>query len=92
MRTQLRLVQIRNEIEVLENPVLRKTYEELHVCPKNTAKNLSSNEPPNTFVVMKKDKISKQIDYINMAKTHVDADAPNNFVMSLKVCSLIFIN
>lgn len=83
MRIQLRLVQIRNEIEILESPILRETYENVHFPTKNIAKDSSKN--PRVFVVTKEDTIAKQIEYLESAKSVVAADGTVNLLPSLKV-------
>lgn len=85
MRIQLRLVQIRNEIEILENPMFRRTYEEIYFTPKNSMKGPLKSLNPSNFIVTKKDTISGQIEYLDAAKAIIGTDQMVNLLPSLKV-------
>lgn len=88
MHMQLRMMEIRNKIEMLENPVMRKTYEDVHF---NTNNNVKSNDHKlNVFVVTKDDTIAKTVEYLNAAKIAIGADEIVKLMPSLKVCMEYF--
>lgn len=86
MRTKLRLIEIRNEIEMLQNPLLRKAYEEVHF--ESVDNNNAANQKPSIFIVTKKDSIAKQIEYLEAAKGLIPNNEMVNMLPSLKVKSI----
>lgn len=87
MRMHLRLVEIRNEIEMLENPVLRKIYEDINFNAKviKNTKNASVDQKPSVYIVTKKATLQKQMEYLEVAKTLIGSDEVVNMLPSLKV-------
>lgn len=88
----LRLFEIRKEIEILENPVFRKIYEDVHFNKKlvNNNKNLSVEQKPSIYIVTKKDSLPKQMEYLEAAKALIGNDDPVNMLPSLKVCDHLY--
>lgn len=90
MRMQLRMIEIRNQIEMLENPVIRKTYESINFKVKQVNNNdRICDETPNVYIVTKEDTITKQMEYFDAAKKMIGADVVVKFVPTLMVCCLI---
>lgn len=87
LSTKLRMVQIRNEIEMLQNPMLRKAYETIHfkadTAGAENGKKISSK--PSVFVITKKCSINEQIEFMEEAKKHVSSHEPVNLLPSLQV-------
>lgn len=95
MRMQLRMLQIRNEIEMLEDPGIRKTYEDVHFKAKliNSAAD-KSDQKPNAHIVTMVDSINKQMTYFETIKNMIGADeivkcAPSLMVRTNNVYILI---
>lgn len=87
MRMQLRMLEIRNEIEMLENPVIRKTYEEVHFKAKSSNDATSKyDRKSNVYVVTKPDTIDKQMEYFESVKKLIGADEVVKCSPSLMVC------
>lgn len=82
MRLHLRLAVIRNEIELLENPEMRKIYEEINFQPKAVT---NGDGYANVFIVTKEDTIAHQIEYLTAAKAAIDNDKVVKIVPTLKV-------
>lgn len=95
MRMQLRMLEVRNEIEMLENPVIRRTYEEVHFkakSPNDKATDKCGNQKSNVHIVTMMDTIGKQIEYIETVGKIVGDDEIVKFAPSLMVrimCLLI---
>lgn len=90
MRMQLRMLEIRNEIEMLENPVIRKTYEDVHIKVKSNSNAADkSDQKPNVYVVTMADTINKQMEYFESIQKMIGADEVVKCAPSLLVCSLI---
>lgn len=85
MRMQLRLVEIRNEVEMLVNPMFRRTYEDLHFKAESKNNNTKYDETANVFIVTKEDTINKQMEYLDAAKKLLGSDEIVKFSPSLKV-------
>lgn len=87
MRMQLRMLEIRNEIEMLENPVIRKTYEDVHfkVKSNNSTMTGEGDHKSNIFIVTMMDTIGKQMEYFDAVKKMINADEIVNFAPSLMV-------
>lgn len=85
MRMQLRMIEIRNEIEMVENPVFRRTYEEIHFKVKSNNNNIKNDEKANVYIVTNKDTFAKHMEYFEAAKRLVGANEVVHFVPSLKV-------
>lgn len=83
---QLRMIEIRNEMEMLESPLLRKIYEEVHFKVKSNNSNTKNDQKSNVYIVTKEDTIAKQMEYFDAAKKAIGADEVVKFVPSLKVC------
>lgn len=88
MRLHLRLAMIRNEIELLENPIMRRTYEEIHFQPKAIANGLDvHNQKRNVnFIVTKEDTIGHQMEYLTAAKAFIDEEKLVKITPTLKEC------
>lgn len=87
MRMQLRMLEIRNEIEMLENPIIRKTYENVHFKVKsNNNATDKCDQKANVYVVTKADTIDKQMDYFDTVKQLIGADEIVKCAPSLMVC------
>lgn len=86
MRMQLRMLEIRNEIEMLENPVIRKTYEDVHfkVKSNNNAAD-KCDQKSNVHIVTMVDTIKKQLEYFDTIGKIVGDDEIVKFAPSLKV-------
>lgn len=82
---KLRMIEIRNEIEVLENPVLRRTYEGIHFKVKSNNNNTKFDEKPNVYIVNKPAAFEKQMEYFDAARKLIDADQTVQCVPSLQV-------
>lgn len=90
LHTKLRMVQIRNEIEMLQNPSLRKAYEEVNFKT-DSASNGSgkkTSDKPSVFIVTNKSPISGQIEYMEAAKLHVQSNEAVTLLPSLKVSGM----
>lgn len=85
MRMQLRKIEIRNEIEMLENPVIRKTYEDVHFKAKSNNNVSKYDQKANVFIVTMEDTIIKQMEYFESVKRAIGDDEIVKFVPSLKV-------
>lgn len=86
MKLHLRLAVIRNEIELLENPVMRKIYEEINFPPKAIANELDARDQKvNVFIVTKEDTIGHQMEYLAAAKGFIDEEKVVKIVPTLKV-------
>lgn len=85
MRMQLRMLEIRNEIEMLENPVFRQTYEDVKFKTKSNNNNIKYDQKSNVYIVTKEDTFDKQLVYFEAAKKIVGTDEAVKFVPSLKV-------
>lgn len=72
LRMQLRMLEIRNEVEMLEIPGIRKTYEEVHFKAKSI--NDEADQKPNIYVVTMTDTINKQMEYFDAVKSVIGAD------------------
>lgn len=83
MRFHLRLAVIRNEIEMLENPVMRKIYEEINFPKENGC--LSDKKPSSSYIVVKDNTIPNQINYLDAAKAFVGNEDVVKIISSLKV-------
>lgn len=84
------MVQIRNEIEMLQNPTLRKAYEEVNF-KMESASNRSgkkTSDKPSVFIVTSKLPISQQIEYMEAAKIHVPNNEAVTLLPTLKVSSM----
>lgn len=85
MRLQLRIIEIRNEIEMLENPVFRRTYEEINFKVKSNNNKMKYDQKVNVHVVTKEDTFTGQMKYLEAAKKLIGADEIVKFAPSLKV-------
>lgn len=85
MRMQLRMMEIHNKIDMLENPVIRQTYEDVHFKVKSNNNNVKYDQKANLYVVTKEDTFAKQMEYFEAARRMVGADEVIKFVPSLKV-------
>lgn len=89
MRMQLRMLEIRNEIEMLENPVIRRTYEDVHFKVKsNNMATGKSDQKSNIHIVTTLDTMDKQLAYFDTVGKSIDADEIVKFVPSLMVRSM----
>lgn len=88
MRMQLRMIEIRNEIEMLENPVIRKTYEDVHFKAKSNNNDSKYDQKANVYIVTTENTIAKQMEYFNLIKRTIGGDEVVKCVPSLKVCLL----
>lgn len=90
MRMQLRMLEIRNEIEMLENPVIRRTFEDVHFKVKSNNK---FDQKSNIHVVTMVDTINKQMAYFDTVKRMIDTDGMGSeivkFTPSLMVCTTL---
>lgn len=86
MRMQLRMVEIRNEVEMLENPMFRKAYEDLHFKEKSKNNNDKCNQNINTLIVTKKDNMKKMMEYFEAIEKLIGGDTAVDYFPSLKVC------
>lgn len=82
MRLHLRLAVIRNEIELLENPEMRRVYEEINF---NTKPSNDNGSEAKSYIVTSRGTIDKQIEYFNAAKSFIGDDKIVHVVPSLKV-------
>ncbi|XP_031623409.1 protein nessun dorma isoform X2 [Contarinia nasturtii] len=82
LRMQLRMIQIRNEIEVLENPVLRRTYENINfkVKPNN------NNDQKAKVYSVTNGTLDRQLEYFESIRKLVDGRESVTFLPSLKDC------
>lgn len=88
MRMQLRILQIRNEIEMLEDPGIRKTYEDVHFKAKSIDNAADkSDQKPGVHVVTMVDSINKQMEYFETIKNMIGADEIVKCTSSLMVRS-----
>lgn len=86
MRLHLRLVIIRNEIELLENSEMRKIYEEINFHPMGNTNEIGAHgQQTNVFIVTKVDTIGRQMEYLTAAKTYINADEVVKIIPTLKV-------
>lgn len=85
MRLQLRMIEIRNEIEMLENPVFRRTYEDVHFKAKSNNNTIKYDQKANVYIVTKKDTVTRQMEYLEAARKLIGVDELVEFVPSLKV-------
>lgn len=83
MRFHLRLAVIRNEIEMLENPDMRKIYEEINFPKENGG--AADKKPLGSYIVVKDDTIPNQINYLDAAKAFVGNEEIVKIISSLKV-------
>lgn len=81
------MLQIRNEIEMLQNPMLRKAYEEVNFTADtvNSGNGMKTLGTPNVFIVTRKSTIKQQIEFMEVAKMHITNDETINFLPTLKV-------
>lgn len=84
-RMQLRMIEIRNEIEMLENPIFRRTYEDIHFKSKSNNNHVKYDQKANFYIVTKEDTFARQMEYLEAARTLVGANEIVKFVPSLKV-------
>lgn len=84
-RMQLRMIEIRNEIEMLENPIFRRTYEDIHFKSKSNNNHVKYDQKANFYIVTKKDTFARQMEYLEAARTLVGANEIVEFIPSLKV-------
>lgn len=82
---QLRLVEIRNEVEMLENPTFRRTYENLHFKEKSKNNKIRSDQKANNFIVTMEDTINKQMEFVAAVAKLIGGDEVVKFNPSLKV-------
>lgn len=82
---QLRMMEVRNEIEMLENPVFRRTYEDVHFKTKSNNNNVKYDQTSNVYIVTKEDSFTKQLEYFESARNVIGADEIVKLVPSLKV-------
>lgn len=82
---QLRMMEIRNEIEMLENPVFRRTYEDVHFKAKANNNNVKYDQKSNVYIVTKEDSFNKQMEYFESARKLVGDNEIVKFIPSLKV-------
>lgn len=83
MRLQLRLVQIHNDIDLLINPVLRRTYEKLHITPKSDIDQVTGQSK--VFIVTKPDTIGNHYQYLETANRSLPINQIVELSPSLKV-------
>lgn len=83
MRMQLRMLEIRNEIELLENVAIRKTYEDVYFKGKSDPSTLADKS--NVYIVTMVDAISKQMQYFDTVKSLIGGDAIVKCAPSLMV-------
>lgn len=88
MHMQLRMVEIRNEVEMLENPMFRKAYEDLHFKEKSKNNNDKCNQNINTLIVTKKDNMKKMMEYFEAIEKLIGGDTAVDYFPSLKVCKV----
>lgn len=81
------MVQIRSEIEMLQNPMLRKAYETIHfkADPNGAGNGRKLSDKPSVYIITKKCSINEQIDFMAEVKKHVSSNEPVNLLPSLKV-------
>lgn len=84
MKLHLRLAVIRNEIELLENPEMRKIYEEINFKEK-TFQIIDTNVKPISYIVTRDDSLDKQIEYLKAVRSYTQSDKVVKIVPSLKV-------
>lgn len=85
MRLQLRMIEIRNEIEMLENPVFRRTYEDVHFKAKSNSNKVKYDQKANVHIVTKRETLNRQMEYLEAARKIIGSDEVVKFVPSLKV-------
>lgn len=88
MRFHLRLAVIRSEIEMLENPDMRKIYEEINFPKENQC--LADKKPSASYIVVNDDTIPNQISYLDAAKQFVGNEEVVKIISSLKVRHKMF--
>lgn len=81
------MVQIRNEIEMLQNPMLRKAYEEVNFNADTAhgANGKKTMSTPSVFIVTKKATIKQQIELMEEAKKCITDDEAVILLPSLQV-------
>lgn len=84
MRLHLRLAVIRNEIELLENPEMRKIYEEINFKEKGTEKPNANHKPMN-YIVTRDDTLDNQIEYLKAVKSYTQTNKLVKIIPTLKV-------
>lgn len=94
MKLHLRLATIRNEIELLENPQMRKIYEEMKYSRKlnnadknwkRCADNIKSDcKPIRTYIVSLPGSLNNQLKYLDMVKAMIPVDKSVQIVSSLQ--------
>lgn len=82
MRLHLRLAVIRNEIELLENPAMRKIYEEINFQPKITG---NDRNPSSVLIVTKTDTIDHQMEYLAAIRKRIAENKVVKISPTLKV-------
>lgn len=82
---QFRMMEIRNEIEMLENPVFRRTYEDVHFKAKSNNNYVKYDQKSNVYIVTNENPLTMQIDYLKSARRLVGADEIVKIIPSLKV-------
>lgn len=86
MRMQLRMLEIRHKIEMLENPGLRKTYEDVYFkAESNNGAADKSDQKPNVHIVTMVDTIDKQMEYLETIKQNIGAEEVVKCAPSLMV-------
>lgn len=91
MRLQLRMIEIRNEIEMLENPIFRRTYEDVHFKAKSNSNKAKYDQKANVHIITKEDTFNRQMEYLEAAKNIIGANEVVKFVPSLKVIAMQFL-
>lgn len=85
MRINLRMMEIRNEMGMLENPIFRRTYEDIHFKVKSNNNNVKYDQKANVYVVTKEDTFTKQMEFFDAAKRLIGAEEVVKFAPSLMV-------
>lgn len=75
MRMQLRMLEIRNELGMLENATMRKTYEDVYFKAKSNGAVTTGNgqQKSNVHIVTMADTITKQMEYFETVKKLIAA-------------------
>lgn len=81
MRLHLRMAVIKNEIELLENPEMRKMYEEIHFSTKVDGQSSGSTN----YVVSRDGTIAQHMNYLEAAKVFIAQDKSVKIIPALQV-------